>query len=67
MLYEDKLDGVIDEEIYFNKRETYQNQIDDLTLEYTALMKTNVEIMKRIDGDARTLERPYRNLFALMR
>ena len=49
MLYEDKLDDVITEEIYFNKRETYQNQIDDLTLEYTALMKTNTEIMSRLD------------------
>lgn len=48
-LYDDKLDGVVDEETYYNKRETWQNQINDLTLEYSALMKTNTEIMERLD------------------
>lgn len=48
-LYDDKIDGLITEDIYIKKRDNWQTQIDDLTLELVALNKTNTEIFKRIE------------------
>lgn len=47
-LYDDKIDGVISDDIYTTKRNTWQSQIEDLTLELSALNKTQDEIFKRI-------------------
>ena len=48
-LYEDKLDGIISPEVYMQKKAEWENQLDDLTLQYTALMKTNRELTRRMD------------------
>lgn len=48
-LYEDKLDGIISNDIYFDKKLTWENKLEDLTLEYTALTKTNCELIRRFD------------------
>lgn len=48
-LYEDKLDGVISSDLYFDKKLTWENKLEDLTLEYTALTKTNTELIKRFE------------------
>lgn len=49
-LYDDKIDGLISNEVYINKRDTWQNQIDDLMIELVALNKTQAEVFKRIEG-----------------
>lgn len=48
-LYDDKIDGVISNDVYINKRDIWQNQIDDLMIELTALNKTQAEVFKRIE------------------
>lgn len=48
-LYEDKLDGIITPEFYLEKRKKYEYQMEDLTIEYTALSKTNQELIKRYE------------------
>ena len=40
-LYDDKLDGLISEEVYINKRDNWQGQIDELTIELAAINKTS--------------------------
>lgn len=49
-LYDDKIDGLISEEFYKEKRNLWQNQIDDLTIELTALKNTQKEVFKRIES-----------------
>lgn len=49
-LYDDKIDGLISQEIYTRKRDTWQNQIDDLSIELSALNKTHAEIFNRIEN-----------------
>ena len=49
-LYDDKIDGVITEEFYKQKRDLWQNQLDDYQLEITALTNTQKEIFKRIEN-----------------
>ena len=49
-LYDDKIDGLISEEVYLNKRNTWQSQIDDLMIELTAISKTNAEVFSRIEN-----------------
>lgn len=48
-LYDDKLDGIITKDFYIEKRQKYDNQIEDLTIEYAALSKTNKELIKRFE------------------
>ena len=49
-LYDDKIDGLISEEVYINKRDSWQGQIDDLTIELAAINKTSTEIFKRVEN-----------------
>lgn len=49
-LYDDKIDGLISDDIYIKKRDTWQNQIEDLTIELAAISKTQTEIFKRIEN-----------------
>lgn len=49
VLYDDKLDGLISEEVYINKRDNWQGQIDELTIELAAINKTSGEVFKRIE------------------
>ena len=49
-LYDDKIDGIISNDIYIKKRNDWQNQIEDLTIELTSLNKTQTEIYKRIES-----------------
>jgi len=49
VLYDDKIDGVISEDIYKKKRDTWENQIDELMIELTALNKTNAEVFRRVE------------------
>ena len=49
-LYDDKLDGLISQEVYINKRNNWQTQIDDLTIELAAINKTSGEVFKRVEN-----------------
>ena len=49
-LYDDKIDGLISQDVYVNKRNTWQSQIDDLMIELTAINKTNTELFNRIEN-----------------
>lgn len=49
-LYDDKIDGVITDEFYKQKRNSWQNQLDEYQLEITALKNTQKEIFKRIEN-----------------
>lgn len=48
-LYDDKLDGIISESTYLDKKLTWENKLENLTLEYTALTKTNIELIRRFE------------------
>ncbi len=48
-LYDDKLDGIISDDVYMDKKLTWENKLEDLTLEYSALTKTNIELIKRFE------------------
>ena len=48
-LYDDKIDGIIDEPTYMQKRNSWQNQINDLTMEFSALNKTQGEVFSRVE------------------
>ena len=48
-LYDDKIDGLISQDVYIKKRNTWQSQIDDLMIELTAINKTNTELFNRIE------------------
>ena len=48
-LYEDKLDQLITEEVYIKKRDQWQYELDELTLEFSSLSKTNQELIKRLE------------------
>ena len=45
-LYDDKIDGIISDEVYFSKKATWENKLDELTIEYSALSKTNQELIR---------------------
>ena len=49
-LYDDKLDGLIAEDLYIRKRNLWQGQIDELMLELTGLRKNQGEIYNKVDG-----------------
>ncbi len=48
-LYDDKLDGLIDVDLYTKKRDNFSNELNELTLEYTALCKTNQILIERVE------------------
>ena len=48
-LYEDKLDGLIDQEIYIEKRDKYSTELNELNIEYSALSKTNQILFERLE------------------
>ena len=48
-LYEDKLDGLIDQDIYIEKREKYSTELNELNIEYNALSKTNQILFERLE------------------
>ena len=48
-IYEDKLDRLIDEETYLEKKEKYSIELHDLTTEYSALSKTNQVLIEKIE------------------
>ncbi len=48
-LYEDKLDGVISNETYFQKKQEWEVLLDEKTMEYAALSKTNQDLIKKIE------------------
>lgn len=48
-LYEDKLDGLIDLETYTEKKEKYTSELNELTIEHSALSKTNQVLFERLE------------------
>lgn len=48
-LYEDKLDGLIDLETYTEKKEKYTSELNELTIEHSALSKTNQILFERLE------------------
>jgi len=65
-LYDDKLDGVISEDVYFDKKKKWEVEIEEKSLEYSALNKTNgdfidtlekmFELLENLWGRYKTLE-----------
>ncbi len=49
-LYDDKIDSLITEEFYKQKRDLWQNQLDEYQLEINALKNAQKEIFKRIEN-----------------
>ncbi len=57
-LYDDKLDGLISAEMYMKKREEFEYKLDEKLLEYSAINKTNVELIRNLEE----LSEPLKNL-----
>ena len=57
-LYDDKLDGLISTEVYLEKKEKWERQLDEKLIEFAALNKTNQELIRNLE----TLSEPLKNL-----
>lgn len=55
-LYDDKLDGVISSEVYFQKKQKWEIELEEKTLQYSSLSKTNLELIKRCEKLSEPLE-----------
>lgn len=58
-LYDDKLDGLISEDVYKKKRDQWEYELEEKTLEYSSLSKTNQELIRRLE----ILSEPLKNLW----
>ena len=57
-IYEDKLDGLITSDEYIEMKTKWEQQLEEKLLEYSALNKTNIELIKNLE----TLSEPLKNL-----
>ena len=64
-LYEDKLDGIVSNETYFKKKEEWEVSLEEKTLEYSSLSKTNIELIKQIEKMSELLENLYEHYLQL--
>ena len=40
-LYEDRADGIIEDEFYFNKKNQWQNELDEILIKYNSTLRVN--------------------------
>ena len=59
-LYEDKLDHVISEDVYFSHKQKWESKLDELNIELVALNKSNQELINRLEK----LSEPLKNLYS---
>lgn len=62
-LYDDKIDGEINEDFYNKKKNEWQYELDNLMLNLTAIMKSDREIMQNIELMLEPCQNPY-NLYS---
>lgn len=58
-LYDEKIDGEIDNDFYNQKKSLWQNELDELMLNLTGIVKSDREIMKNIEDNIELLKMPY--------
>lgn len=64
-LYDDKIDGIISDEVYFSKKATWENKLDELTIEYSALSKTNQELIRGLEKMSEPMKDLYQHYLSL--